>query len=71
MDDTHCRQFFLEPAETYHRRYEALRTFFVEGCLLNKAGQGGRQEVGVGGTVMPWENEFRYRTFLRKRERLW
>jgi hypothetical protein len=27
MDDTRCRQFFLEPAETYHRQYEALRTF--------------------------------------------
>jgi hypothetical protein len=31
MDDTRCRQFFLEPAETYHRQYEAMRAFFVEG----------------------------------------
>ncbi|MGI0035800.1 MAG: hypothetical protein ACRD98_08020 [Nitrososphaera sp.] len=31
MDDAHCRQFFLEPTETYHRQYEALRAFFVEG----------------------------------------
>ena len=30
MDDTRCRQFFLEPAETYHRQYEALRTFFAD-----------------------------------------
>jgi hypothetical protein len=29
MDDTPCRQFFLEPVETYHRQYEALRAFFV------------------------------------------
>ena len=28
--------------------------------------QQGRQGVCLGGTVMPWENEFRYRTFLRK-----
>ena len=29
MDDT-CRQFFMEPEQTFHRRYEALRAFFVE-----------------------------------------
>jgi hypothetical protein len=28
MDDTRCRGFFLEPVETYHRQYEALRAFF-------------------------------------------
>jgi hypothetical protein len=28
MDD-HCRQFFMEPEQTFHRRYEALRAFFV------------------------------------------
>ena len=32
MDDTPCRQFFLQPAQTLHRRYEVLRAFFVEGC---------------------------------------
>jgi hypothetical protein len=30
MDDTRCQQFFLEPCETLHRRYEALRAVFVE-----------------------------------------
>ena len=39
MDDIRCRQFFLEPAETYHRRYEALRTFFVEGRQLQEIAQ--------------------------------
>ena len=31
MDDTPCRQFFLKPTQILHRRYEALRAFFVEG----------------------------------------
>ena len=29
-DDSRCRRFFLEPVETFHRHYEALRAFFVE-----------------------------------------
>jgi len=29
MDDS-CRQFFTEPEQTFHRRYEALRAFFME-----------------------------------------
>jgi hypothetical protein len=36
MDDTRCRQFFLEPTETYHHQYEALRAFFVEGRRLQE-----------------------------------
>jgi hypothetical protein len=32
VDDTPCRQFFLQPAQTLHRHYEVLRAFFVEGC---------------------------------------
>jgi hypothetical protein len=31
MDDDPCRRFFLEPQETFHRRYEALRALCVEG----------------------------------------
>ena len=31
MDGQLCRRFFLEPQLTFHRRYEALRAFFVEG----------------------------------------
>jgi hypothetical protein len=38
MDDTRCRQFFLEPTETYHRQYEAMRAFFVEGRRLKEIG---------------------------------
>jgi hypothetical protein len=31
MDDQPCRDFFLRPRSTSHRRYEALRAVFVEG----------------------------------------
>jgi len=31
MDDVRCREFFVHPSNTYHRRYEALRAVFVEG----------------------------------------
>src|SRR5262249_37482542 len=31
MDDTLCLRFFLEPLQPVHRRYAALRAFFVEG----------------------------------------
>lgn len=30
MDDTLCQSFFLKPTDTLHRRYEALRAYFVE-----------------------------------------
>jgi hypothetical protein len=31
MDDTRCREFFSQPTQPYHRRYEALRAVFLEG----------------------------------------
>jgi hypothetical protein len=31
MDDQPCRDFFLQPRSTFHRRYEALRACFIEG----------------------------------------
>jgi len=31
MDDTAHQEFFTNPSQTYHRRYEALRAVFVEG----------------------------------------
>lgn len=34
MDACHDRQFFLEPQQTFHRQYEALRAVFVEGQPL-------------------------------------
>jgi len=30
MDDSRCQDFFLQPTQRLHRRYEALRAFFVE-----------------------------------------
>jgi hypothetical protein len=30
VDDTPCRQFFVEPSQVLHRRYEVLRAFFIE-----------------------------------------
>ena len=39
MDDTGCRGFFLEPVATYHRQYEALRAFFIEGRCLHDIAQ--------------------------------
>jgi hypothetical protein len=29
VDDSSCLRFFLEPDDTLHRRYEALRAYFV------------------------------------------
>jgi hypothetical protein len=52
MDDTRCRQFFLEPTATYHRQYEALRAFFVEGRQLPEiAQQFGYQESSMRSMV--------------------
>jgi len=39
MDDTGCRGCFLEPVATYHRQYEALRAFFIEGRRLHDIAQ--------------------------------
>ena len=30
MDDSSCLRFFLEPDGTLHRRYEALRAYFLQ-----------------------------------------
>ena len=30
MDDARCREFFSQPTQTYHRRYEALRAIVIE-----------------------------------------
>lgn len=37
MDESTCRRFFLNPDQTSHRRYEALRAVFVEGCSQKEA----------------------------------
>jgi hypothetical protein len=36
MDDQVCRRFFLEPQETMHRRYVALRAIFVDELPLDQ-----------------------------------
>jgi len=57
MDNSRCRQFFLEPAETYHRRYEALRAFFVDGRRLKDiAPQFGYQESSLRRLVCRFRN---------------
>ena len=48
MEDDLCRRFFLDPQETFHRRYEALRAFFVEGRSLEEtAARFGYREAGL------------------------
>jgi DNA-directed RNA polymerase specialized sigma24 family protein len=39
MDDTPCREFFSQPTNPYHRRYEALRAVFVEGRSLQEVAE--------------------------------
>lgn len=59
-DNSPCRDFFLEPAETYHRRYEALRAFFVEErCLKEIAKQFGYRHSSLRSLVS------RFRTQLQ------
>ncbi len=56
MDDTSCRRFFLQPAQTLHRRYEALRAFFVEG----KPQADIAAQLGLAAaTVQSWVRDFR------------
>ena len=58
MDNTRCRQFFLEPRETSHRQYEALRAFFVEGRQLKEiAQQFGYQESSLRVMVSNFRNQ--------------
>ena len=37
MDDQVCRQFFHQPEQTLHRRYEALRAVFIDRLSLTQA----------------------------------
>jgi DNA-directed RNA polymerase specialized sigma24 family protein len=39
MDDSPCREFFSQPTNPYHRRYEALRAVFVEGRSLKEVAE--------------------------------
>jgi len=72
MDDARCREFFLEPRETYHRQYEALRAFFVEGRPLNEiAQQFGYQESSLSVMISNFRNQVKannLRPFLFSRK---
>lgn len=39
MDGSHPRRFFLEPQQTFQRRYEALRAIFVDDEPLDQVAQ--------------------------------
>jgi hypothetical protein len=56
MDDHLCRRFFLEPDQPLHRRYAALRAFFLEGLSLEVIAQ---QFGATYHTVRSWVRDFR------------
>ena len=39
MDASHTRRFFLEPQQTFQRRYEALRALFVDDDPLERVAE--------------------------------
>jgi hypothetical protein len=39
MEGSHAKQFFLEPEQTFHRRYEALRAVFLEDQPLERVAE--------------------------------
>lgn len=56
MDTAAYQQFFLEPDDSRHRRYEALRALFVEQHSRKRVAQ----DYGVSyGTLSNWASEFR------------
>jgi transposase len=56
MDDTLCRRFFLEPDQPLHRRYAALRAFFIDGLSLPMIAA---QLGATYHTVRSWVRDFR------------
>jgi transposase len=56
MDGQIYREFFLRPTGTRHRRYEALRSVFVERQSLSEVGD--RFAVSYG-TIRNWISQFR------------
>jgi transposase-like protein len=56
MDRQSYASFFLQPTGVWHRRYEALRSVFVEQQPLSQVAD----RFGTsGGTVRNWVSEFR------------
>jgi transposase len=56
MDGQIYQGFFLQPTDTWHRRYEALRSVFVESRSLPEVAD--RFAVSYG-TVRNWISQFR------------
>jgi hypothetical protein len=56
MDDTPCRRFFLEPDQPLHRRYAALRAFFIDSLSLPVIAE---QFGTTYHTVRSWVRDFR------------
>ena len=56
MDDTLCQEFFRQPSQTLHRRYEALRAFFMEDLSCSTIAQ--RWDLPYH-TVRSWVRDFR------------
>lgn len=56
MDAATYQQFFLEPGDSWHRRYEALRALFVD----RRPPKHVARHFGVSyGTLSNWASEFR------------
>jgi hypothetical protein len=56
MDDTPCQRFFLEPDQSLHRRYAALRAVFIDGLSLQAVAE---QFGSTYHTVRSWVRDFR------------
>ena len=55
MNGLDCRDFFVHPVEAAHRRYEALRSVFVEEHPMKEVAQ--RHDISYG-TIRNWVSEF-------------
>jgi len=56
MDDTPCQRYFLEPDQPLHRRYAALRAFFIDGLPLQAVAE---QFGSTYHTIRSWVRDFR------------
>ncbi len=61
MDGSHATRFFLEPEQTFQRRYEALRAIFVDDEPLEHVAErfgykpsALRQSAGLMLPAIPW-----------------
>jgi hypothetical protein len=56
MDDTPCQSYFLQPDQPLHRRYAALRAFFIDGLSLQAVAE---QFGSTYHTIRSWVRDFR------------